>query len=70
MACQGQTLYLIDTFVSYEKMKFCEYRPWSYIQNTLLSLELMKEENKLDCCITLGRNGLPCTNTQPNWDHL
>jgi hypothetical protein len=30
---------------------------------TKISLKLMKEANKLDCCITLSWIGLPGTNT-------
>ncbi len=34
------------------------------IQNTLISSEIMKVFNKLECYIGLGWEGLPGTNTQ------
>jgi hypothetical protein len=44
-------------------MQFCEYIPWGSIHNTLFSLFITNQANKVEYYIMLGWKGLPVTNT-------
>jgi hypothetical protein len=59
----GKDISLMGTFVNYEEMKCCEYGYWGCIYISSFCSWLMNEPNKLECYITLVRNGFPGKDT-------
>jgi hypothetical protein len=58
---------LLGRFVSYEKIKCCEYIPRDCIHNSSFSLKLINGINRLDDYNTLHKNGFAGTNTLAYW---